>query len=36
MVLRVLEGEFQSGGGLEVVYRSNPDAEVVVLGLSPE
>ena len=30
---RSLEGDFEAGGGLEVVYRSSPDSEVVVLGL---
>lgn len=30
---RSLSGQFESGGGLEVVYRS-PDSEVVILGLT--
>ena len=34
MVARSLTNEFQSGGGLEVVYRSSPDSEVVILGLT--
>jgi len=39
LILRSLSGDFQSGGGLEVVYRSVPKAEsvsepeVVILGL---
>jgi hypothetical protein len=39
LILRSLSGEFQSGGGLEVVYRSVPksesvsELEVVILGL---
>jgi len=31
---RTLDGEFESGGGLQVVYRSAPDSEVVILGLA--
>jgi asparagine N-glycosylation enzyme membrane subunit Stt3 len=42
LVMRSLDGEFESGGGLEVVYRSPPDPkstspnepEVVILGLT--
>jgi asparagine N-glycosylation enzyme membrane subunit Stt3 len=34
LVTLSLNGEFQSGGGLKVVYRSEPDSEVVVLGLA--
>jgi len=33
---RTLCGDFQAGGGLEVVYRSVPDSEVVILRLSQE
>jgi hypothetical protein len=41
LILRSLNGEFQSGGGLEVVYRSAPEPnsgtpsepDVVILGL---
>lgn len=33
LVSRVLDGEFDSEGGLEVVYRSAPDSEVFILGL---
>ena len=33
LVSRVLDGEFDSEGGLEVVYRSFPDSEVFILGL---
>ena len=33
MVVRCLDGRFESGGGLEVVYRTEPDSEVVVLHL---
>jgi asparagine N-glycosylation enzyme membrane subunit Stt3 len=43
LFMQSLNGEFQSGGGLEVVYRSPPEPnssspnepEVVILGLSP-
>jgi asparagine N-glycosylation enzyme membrane subunit Stt3 len=43
LFMQTLSGEFQSGGGLEVVYRSPPEPnsssrnepEVVILGLSP-
>ena len=43
LVMRSLNGEFESGGGLEVVYRSPPEpntapssgADVVILGLTP-
>jgi hypothetical protein len=31
MIIRTLDGDFDSGGGLEVVYRSDPDGDVVVL-----
>jgi hypothetical protein len=34
MVALSLQNKFQSGGGLEVVYRSSPDSEVVILGLT--
>lgn len=34
LVARTLSGEFESGGGLEVVYRSVPQGEVVILGLT--
>jgi hypothetical protein len=34
LVVRSLKGEFESGGGLEVVYRSVPQGEVVILGLT--
>lgn len=34
MFERCLEGGFESGGGLEVVYRSSPESKVVVLGLT--
>jgi len=42
LVVRCLNGEFESGGGLEVVYRSPPgpnaksssEADVVILGLT--
>ena len=34
LVVRSLNGEFESGGGLQVVYRSAPDSEVVILGLT--
>jgi len=34
LVVRSLDGEFESGGGLQVVYRSAPDSEVVILGLT--
>jgi hypothetical protein len=36
MFSRSLGGEFDSAGGLEVVYRSNPDAKVVILGLTAD
>lgn len=35
LVLRILNGEFDSGNGLEVVHRSIPDSDVVILRLSP-
>lgn len=43
LFMRSLDGDFQSGGGIEVVYRSPPEPnstspnepEVVILGLSP-
>lgn len=31
---RTLCGDFESGGGIEVVYRSEPDSEVIVLELT--
>ncbi|MFC1847811.1 hypothetical protein ACFLXV_00665 [Chloroflexota bacterium] len=31
LVSRALNGQFESGGGLEVAYRSLPDSEVVIL-----
>jgi len=34
LVVRSLNGEFESGGGLEVVYRSAPNSEVVILKLT--
>jgi len=34
LVSRSLNGEFESGGGLQVVYRSEPKSEVVILGLA--
>lgn len=34
LVVRSLNGQFESGGGLKVVYRSEPDGEVVILKLS--
>jgi asparagine N-glycosylation enzyme membrane subunit Stt3 len=34
LVVQCLEGGFQGGGGLQVVYRSTPDSEVVILGLT--
>ena len=34
LAVRSLNHGFQSGGGLEVVYRSIPDSEVVILGLT--
>ena len=34
LVVRSLDGTFESGGGLDVVYRSAPDSEVVILGLA--
>jgi len=34
LVVRSLNGDFQSEGGLEVVYRSAPNWEVVILGLT--
>ena len=34
MFERSLEGDFESGAGLKVVYRSAPDSEVVVLSLT--
>jgi hypothetical protein len=33
--MRSLSGEFESGGGLEVVHRSSPNAEVVILEKTP-
>ena len=36
LVVRSLSGEFESGGGLQVVHRSEPDGEVVILGLARE
>lgn len=34
LIVRSLNGEFESEGGLEVVHRSVPNSEVVVLGLT--
>lgn len=34
LVVRSLGGSFQSGGGLEVLYRPQPDSEIVILGLT--
>jgi hypothetical protein len=34
LIARSFNGEFESGGGLEVVYRSAPNSEVVILGLT--
>lgn len=34
LVSRSLDGKFEREGGLEVVYRSEPDSEVVILGLT--
>lgn len=34
LVSRSLSGSFESGGGLEVVYRSAPNSEVVILALT--
>jgi hypothetical protein len=34
LVVQSLDGEFASGG-VELVYRSNPNSEVVILRLSP-
>ena len=30
-----LSGQFESGAGLEVVHRSEPDGDVVILRLAP-
>jgi asparagine N-glycosylation enzyme membrane subunit Stt3 len=35
LITRSLNGEFESGGGLEVAYRSIPNEEVVILRLVP-
>lgn len=34
LVMRSLNGEFEVGGGLKVIYRSAPSSEVVILGLT--
>jgi hypothetical protein len=34
LVVRSLNGDFESGGGLEVVYPPVPEADVVILGLT--
>ena len=34
LVIRSLNGEFEPGGGLKVVYRSAPNSEVVILKLT--
>ena len=34
LITRTLSGEFELGGGLEVVYRSVPQGEVFILGLT--
>jgi hypothetical protein len=34
LIIRTLDGRFEAGGGLEVVYRSVPQGEVVILGLT--
>jgi len=34
LITRSLSSQFESGGGLEVVYRSAPDSEVVILRLT--
>jgi hypothetical protein len=35
LIMRSLNGKFESGGGLEVVHRSSPDSEVVILARNP-
>lgn len=34
LFMRSINSEYESGGGLEVVYRSAPDSEVVILALT--
>ena len=34
LIVRSLNGKFESGGGLEVIYRSEPNKQVVILGLT--
>lgn len=34
LVIQCLNGDFEYGGGLKVVYRSAPNSEVVILGLT--